>query len=202
VRRPDGRPVDDRTLRFWEENGIIPRGIEGKIDGRGYTYRLYPWWIVDLLYQACCYQKADVRLGDLPVRMRQEAQSLSLGSTLARPKNSQQYGEKKSFWSYISQALREPTLPPFVRPLFSIGDIQSQLNEMLQVFALSQEREGIGRAERARVQLFDSAGMELSTYETDFRYTPLSPERKESLTQAQANIKVTVAPSPKSGTTE
>ena len=180
VRRPDGHPVDDRTLRFWEENGIIPRGTEGKIAGRNYTYRLYPWWVVDLLHQVCRYQAAHVKLEDLPARMRIEARYLSIGVLWSRPKDPQAYAGN-SLGSFALRMLREPTLPPFERQVaVGSGDAGRDLRAALRALASSWQWVGLGGAVRARIEFFDAEDKEIATYDADLREYQLTPEQQES----------------------
>jgi DNA-binding transcriptional MerR regulator len=118
VRRHDGREVDVRAMRYWEELGIIPQGEPSE---SGYHQNLYPWWVVDMLYQVCRYQEAGVDLDQLPDLMREEAQRLSRDRW---PRQKQPVAVHKGEPQTLSdllypewgERLREPTQPPFRRP--------------------------------------------------------------------------------------
>lgn len=195
ARRPDGKPVDDRTLRFWEENGVIPRGIEGKLSARGYTYRLYPWWVVDLLHQVCRYQIPHVKLEELPPRMRVEAQYLSLHHLWERPKDPRAYADNK-LSSYIFRMLREPTLPPFSRPIDGgVNKMGRQVSDALRELALSLQWVGLDRAARARVEFFDEEDQAVATYDADLREYQRTPEQQAGLDRLREEMaRIAVSP--------
>lgn len=159
IRRPDsGRSlVSERTIRYWESVGVVPKGTAAK---QGYRYLLYPWWYVDLLYQVCCYEAKKVRVEDLPGRMRAEAHRLSLTSW-GREKDPDP-STARGFGSYIARivgnALREPTQPPFApEPLRVAAGFGDQLITLLNTFVAElQETKIPPAADRVRVQFLDN----------------------------------------------
>lgn len=118
VLRPNGREVDERAMRYWEKLGIIPRGSTAT---SGYQYKLYPWWVVDMLHQVCRYRAAGVDLDQLPDLMHEEALRLSRDPWPRRKRRATPVHGNPDFWASIldpeeRERLREPTQPPFRPP--------------------------------------------------------------------------------------
>ncbi len=68
-------PVNERTLRYWEDVGVLPRAtIEGE---PGRQRALYPWWVADLIAQVRQFQDRGLDLPQLRERMPTEALRLS-----------------------------------------------------------------------------------------------------------------------------
>lgn len=70
-----GAVVDERTLRYWEAEGVIPRPTRDHT-GPGERAR-YPWWVVDLLWQVRQYKHWGMTLAQLRRRMPAEARRLA-----------------------------------------------------------------------------------------------------------------------------
>jgi DNA-binding transcriptional MerR regulator len=141
IRHPDGRPINERTLRYWEDLEIIPRGTPAT---KGYRYNLYPWWVVDMLYQVLRYQERGLELDHLHGRMRAEAVRLSQ-ELWPRPKEwTRRQGRPDfsqiAFGDYITWSLnerpREPSQPPFPAPAdVAFANITDQLVALLNAIA-------------------------------------------------------------------
>ncbi len=72
------RDISERTLRYWEDHGVLPAPIQRRHLGK--TRALYPWWMVDLVWRLKRYQDKDFALAELPEPMRAEARDLALES--------------------------------------------------------------------------------------------------------------------------
>lgn len=71
VERWGVKPVSERTLRFWEDEGVLPRAtVEGE---PGHQRAMYPWWVADLIAQVRQHQDRGLDLKQLPGRMRMAA---------------------------------------------------------------------------------------------------------------------------------
>ncbi len=170
VRRADGREVDERAMRYWEKRGIIPQGTEPL---RGYRYKLYPWWVVDLLYQVCRYQAAGVDLGDLPALMHQEAQRLARDPWPRRKQRREPNPPEEDFWWEVfdpefRERLREPTHPPFPRPRDAVYDRSiERLIGLLNTLAPNNgfASDAVGQPARVRVSYIDEEGYAVREYE-------------------------------------
>jgi hypothetical protein len=170
VRRPDGREVDERVMRYWEKLGVIPAG---STPTRGYKYKLYPWWIVDLLYQVCCYQARDIDLDRLPALMREEAQRLARDPYPRQKQNQPSSQDKPDYWISLfdpgyRERLREPTQPPFPRPPDVIYDrTVERLIALLNTIAPGNGLAGmpIEPPTRVRVEFIGDQGQRVRAYD-------------------------------------
>jgi len=168
IRRPDPKRslVGERTIRYWESLGVVPKGTPAK---QGYRYLLYPWWYVDLLYQVCCYEAKKVRVEDLPERMRAEAHRLSL-MPWGREKDPEPL-TAPGFGSYIARilgnVLREPTQPPFSpEPNMVAAGFGDQLIILLNTFVAELQQTKIPPdADRVRVQFLNNERQVLDEHE-------------------------------------
>jgi len=178
IRRPNGRLVTERTIRFWQSKGVIPYGKKEK---RGYIYRLYPGWFVDMLYQVCCYEAAGIRIEELPERMRVEAFALSLlvwgrQKAGARRKKEPQAGE--GLGGYIARmvgnTLHEPTQPPFGSASHAVTPGSgNQFRSVLNAFVSALGQASIPLStHQVRIQFLDAAGEVLTTHEMLVRDYP------------------------------
>lgn len=68
-------PVTERTLRYWEDEGVLPRATRDGPPGR--ERAVYPWWVADLIAQVRQYQDRGADIKQLPMRMRMAAYWLS-----------------------------------------------------------------------------------------------------------------------------
>ncbi len=127
-------PLDARTMRYWETVGIIPRPtLDYTSDG---PRARYPWWIVDLVWQARRYQDAGLTNKQLPGRMRSSARRLARvhwprpsSSPPARPDAS----DPAALLAYELRAVGpiEALSPPF-EPLALPPEMRVRLNEWLE----------------------------------------------------------------------
>lgn len=69
-------PVDERILRYWETERLIPRPTLAYVDHA--TRARYPWWVVDLVAQIRLYQTRGFTIDQLRDRMPIEARWLTL----------------------------------------------------------------------------------------------------------------------------
>jgi DNA-binding transcriptional MerR regulator len=170
VRRADGREVDERAMRYWENRGVIPHGTT---PDRGYRYNLYPWWVVDLLYQACRYQAVGIELDQLPAIMREEAQRLARDRWARRKQPRQPTPPEDDFWwnvfdPELRERLREPTHPPFPRPRDEEYDrAVERLIGLLNTLAPNNgyASEALRHPARVRVSYIDEEGAAVREYE-------------------------------------
>jgi len=107
------RRVEERTLRFWEQRGLIPRPT---LEHRGGVTRTwYPSWVPDLVAELLRRrQQSRRKLADLRDEMHAEARRLSLDPR-AYPSPRLQ-AEDDPFWRFLSG--RDPHLRDRVRQLF------------------------------------------------------------------------------------
>ncbi len=116
-------PVDERTLRYWEGQGVVPRGE--RRGPAGHEQVFYPWWTVDLLAIVRRYQRARYKLAQLPPLMRLEARRLSRDS-LPRRREGEEVGKARRFSAYSAPGaagpLREPLGPPSQDPAQHLQD--------------------------------------------------------------------------------
>ena len=68
-----GLNVPERTLRYWEANGILPTPTIEKPGLPGY----YPWWIIDLIWLLRRLQVDGLPLGEIRDQLRYRAAYLS-----------------------------------------------------------------------------------------------------------------------------
>lgn len=126
-------PVDERTLRYWEGKGIVPRG--DRRGPAGHEQVLYPWWTVDLLAIVRRYQRARYKLAQLPPLMRLEARRLSRDS-LPRRRVGEEVGAVRRFSAYsapgAAEPLREPLGPPSQDPAQHLQDPTDELRRSLR----------------------------------------------------------------------
>jgi len=69
-------PVDERTLRYWEKQGLVPRPMRSYHAGA--TRSRYPSWVADLIAIIRLEQRAGRKLAELGPMVRQQAHRLSL----------------------------------------------------------------------------------------------------------------------------
>ncbi len=67
--------VEERTLRYWEQEGLIPRPT--REHRGGVTRAWYPSWVPDLINWLRVSQRAGIKVGALRAELRAEAQRLS-----------------------------------------------------------------------------------------------------------------------------
>lgn len=71
-----GVEVEERRLRFWEAEGVLPAPIRRRLNGA--TRALYPTWQINLIFALRQFQERGYALPDLPPLMRKLAYYLSL----------------------------------------------------------------------------------------------------------------------------
>lgn len=75
VKTARGHPVEERTLRHWAKEVLIPNAeAQGEA---GYQRALYPWWLADLIKQLRHYQDGGMEPDRLRTWIRGDAHRLS-----------------------------------------------------------------------------------------------------------------------------
>lgn len=105
-----GAPVDERTLRYWETEGVLPRPTRDHT-AVGERAR-YPWWAVDLVWQIRQYKHWGLTLEQLRQRMPAEARRLA---TLPPPERQRLLRPLNEAEEHIA-ALLGNTLPYAIGP--------------------------------------------------------------------------------------
>ncbi len=128
-------PVDARTLRYWEAEGLLPRPTLAYHAGA--TRTRYPWWVADLIIQIRRYQDRGFGNTEIRRRIRAEARCLALD---AWPRPEPPPGRAPDWrdpiaiieaeFADISDPPRPPTNPPFQQPIFP-ADVAGELAELL-----------------------------------------------------------------------
>jgi len=112
--------VDERTLRYWEAAGIVPRPTLD-YTSRGARAK-YPWWMPDLLWHVRRYQEMGMSIEQLRKRIPAEARLLSCKPFPRKPFPRPHPQEPPSYETVEQRALRkflatlgdrphEPSLP-------------------------------------------------------------------------------------------
>lgn len=98
-------PVDERTLRYWEAEGIVPRPTLD-YTSRGERAK-YPWWMPDLLWHVRRYQHMGMSTQQLRARIPAEARLLSYKSFIDKPFPRPHPQDPPSYETVVERAMRE-----------------------------------------------------------------------------------------------
>ncbi len=115
-------PVDARTLRYWEREGLLPRPTLAHHAGA--TRTRYPWWVADLILQIRRYQHRGFSNAQLRGRVRAEAHRLALDPWPRPSQRPASPGDQPDPVAILDAELadltdppRPPTGPPFEAPV-------------------------------------------------------------------------------------
>lgn len=184
-----GLDVDERDLRYWEAEGILPRPLRRHYQGA--TRAVYPSWYIDLIYKLRRLQGYNLSLKELPQRLQAESRRLSRtaserGHPSQPPPPEPPPGFDFTLWDFINrdskyrQAMRQymiASLPfpsaPFPAlndPLVVPQETALHLARIVSVIAQVYAEEGGIDITRAALHLTDRHGRGLPPFEIPVLY--------------------------------
>ncbi len=103
-----GLNVSERTLRYWESQGVLPAPTVEKEGKPGY----YPWWFIDLVFHVRGWRDDGLPLSDIKPRARYSASRLArpwwYNDAAAFPVKLTDFMREHVFHNHIGMAPRDP----------------------------------------------------------------------------------------------